>query len=186
MKRSKILPHIFFLILVGVFVLLNNSGLKQNRVVQPSLTNNKVTITKEAAEVVRVIDGDTIEVSLNSKKEMVRLIGIDAAETVDPRKTIECFGIKASNKAKEILNGKIVKLESDSTQGDKDKYGRILRYVFLDNINFNQLMISEGYAHEYTYQNNPYKYQLEFIEAQKSASENKKGLWADVIECKNE
>lgn len=178
MKYREILPHVIFAILVGIFVFINNSGGKINNL----QTNNvDVSAKKEIAEVLRIIDGDTIEVSLSGKKETVRLIGIDAPETVDPRITVECFGKQASDKAKEILSNKTVTLESDPTQGDRDKYGRFLRYVFLDGINFNKFMISEGYAHEYTYQNNPYNYQLEFIAAEKSARERKKGLWTNNV-----
>ena len=126
-----------------------------------------------------VIDGDTIQVVIDNKKEAIRLIGIDSPETVDPRKPVQCFGKEASAKAKSLLSGKSVRLESDPTQGERDKYQRLLRYVFLeDGTNFNKLMISEGYAHEYTY-NIPYKYQSEFKQAQKDAEENKRGLWAD-------
>src|SRR4051794_19966293 len=55
------------------------------------------------AAIVKVVDGDTVDVSLNGKTTRVRLIGINTPETVDPRKTIECFGNEASAKAKEIL-----------------------------------------------------------------------------------
>ena len=185
MKYRKVLPHVFFAILVGVFVLLNNSGLnsslKQSKIIQPSSTSNQVSTTKETAQVLRVVDGDTIEVSLNNKKETIRLIGIDSPETLDPRKPVQCFGIEASNKAKKTLNGKTVGLETDPTQGERDKYGRLLRYVFLNDLNFNKLMISEGFAHEYTYQNNPYKYQLDFIQAAKEARENNRGLWQKCV-----
>lgn len=136
--------------------------------------------TQKFYKVLRVIDGDTIVVNLDGSPKTIRLIGIDAPESVDPRKIVECFGIEASNKAKEILNGKKVSLEKDKSQGEKDKYGRLLAFVFLeDNTNFNKLMIKEGYAHEYTYQSNPYKYQKEFKKAEKEARINKKGLWAD-------
>ncbi len=129
--------------------------------------------------VVSVIDGDTIQVLIDTKKETLRLIGIDTPETVDPRKSVQCFGKEASAKAKALLSGKPVRLESDPTQGERDKYQRLLRYVFLeDGTNFNKLMISEGFAHEYTY-NIPYKYQTEFKQAQKEAEAAKKGLWAD-------
>ena len=132
-------------------------------------------------KVVKVIDGDTVAVEINGKKETIRLIGIDTPETVDPRKPVECFGIEASNKAKEILTGKSVKLEADSIVGERDKYGRLLRYIFLeDGTNFNKMMISEGYAYEYTY-NSPYKYQDEFKQAEKEAKEAKEGLWADGV-----
>lgn len=91
---------------------------------------------------------------------------------------MECFGVEASNKAKELLNGKMVALESDDSQGDRDKYNRLLRYVYLeDGTNFNKLMIEQGFAYEYTY-NLPYKYQKEFKEAEEETKTNKVGLWA--------
>jgi len=128
--------------------------------------------------VVSVVDGDTIKVSIDGKTETLRLIGIDTPETVDPRKPVQCFGTEASNKAKELLSGKKVRLEADSTQGELDKYDRLLRYVFLeDGTFFNKEMIALGYAHEYTYQSNPYKYQADFKVAEKDAREQSKGLW---------
>ena len=135
-------------------------------------------------EVVRVVDGDTIDVSIDGKTERIRLIGINTPETVDPRKPVECFGVEASNKAKELLTGKKVSLESDSTQGERDKYDRLLRYAFIDgDINFNLLMIQTGFAYEYTY-DLPYKYQSEFKEAQQKATASKAGLWGDA--CQNQ
>lgn len=132
-------------------------------------------------EVVKVVDGDTIDVNINGEIERLRLIGIDTPETVDPRKEIQCFGLEASNKAKELLLGKFVLLESDETQGERDKYRRLLRYVFLpDGTNFNLFMIQEGYAYEYTY-DEIYKYQGEFKNAQIYAEENQKGLWNKSI-----
>ncbi len=131
-------------------------------------------------KVLKVIDGDTVNVEIGGKSQTIRLIGIDSPETVDPRKPVQCFGKEASNKAKELLTEKSVNLEADPTQGDKDKYDRLLRYIYLENgMSVNKYMISEGYAHEYTYQNNPYKYQAEYIRAEQSAREGKKGLWAD-------
>lgn len=132
-------------------------------------------------KVIKIVDGDTIKVNIDGKNENVRLIGINSPEVNDPRKPVECFGKEASNKAKEILTDKSVKLENDPTQGDRDKYKRLLRYVFLeDGTSFNKLMIEEGYAYEYTY-NIPYKYKEEFKKAQKQAEDNKKGLWADNV-----
>lgn len=133
-------------------------------------------------KVMKVIDGDTVNVEIEGKSNTLRLIGIDTPETVDPRKPVQCYGKEASDKARVLLTGKNVALETDATQGDKDKYDRLLRYVYLeDGTSVNKFMISEGYAHEYTYQSNPYKYQSEYIEAQKQARESKKGLWADNI-----
>ena len=129
-------------------------------------------------EVVEVVDGDTLDVETPGKIERLRLIGIDTPETVDPRKEVQCFGKEASNKAKELLSGQFVTLESDESQGERDKYKRLLRYVFLpDGTNFNLYMIAEGYAHEYTY-DEPYKYQPEFKQAEIDARNNNKGLWS--------
>lgn len=131
---------------------------------------------KKTFLVTRVIDGDTIEIETG---ERIRLIGIDTPENVDPRKSVQFFGKEASEKAKEMLEGKTVRLESDPTQDNKDKYGRLLRYVFLsDGIFFNEWMVKNGYAHEYTYQI-PYQYQSEFKDAEIYARENKLGLWAE-------
>lgn len=146
--------------------------------------NIKTILPDGFYKVVRVIDGDTILVYINGKNQSVRLIGINAPETNDPRKKVECFGKEAKEKAIELLTDKNVRLIKDPTQGDKDKYQRLLRYVFLeDGTNFNKLMIEEGYAFEYTY-NIPYQYQKEFKLAQKEAEKNKKGLWADNV-CDN-
>ncbi|MEK9207587.1 MAG: thermonuclease family protein, partial [Patescibacteria group bacterium] len=121
---------------------------------------------QEAYKVIKVVDGDTIDVDINGEISRLRLIGIDTPETVDPRKPVQCFGREASNKAKELLQGQFIFLESDETQGERDKYKRLLRYVFLpDGRNFNLLMISSGYAHEYTY-DEPYKYQADFKQAE--------------------
>lgn len=136
---------------------------------------------KHQAALVKVVDGDTITVSINGKSETIRIIGIDTPEVVDPRKTVECFGKEASDFAKLTLqDNKTLFLESDPTQGERDKYQRLLRYVWIDDaaIDFGKLMIDGGFASEYTY-NLPYKYQSEYREAEKEAREAKKGLWAD-------
>lgn len=136
----------------------------------------KPTITYQ---VVRVVDGDTITVSQNGVNQTLRLIGLNTPETVDPRKPVECFGQEASAKAKELLTGKTVTLEADPTQGELDKYNRLLRYVYLpDGRLYNKLMIEQGYAYEYTY-NLPYKYQAQFKQAESEARAAKRGLWAD-------
>lgn len=146
---------------------------------QIKIASEIISPEKDLYEVVKVIDGDTISVDIDEKIETIRLIGIDSPESVDPRKPVQCFGKEASDKARQILIGKKVSLEYDPTQGDKDKYKRLLRYVFLeDGQNFNKLMIEEGFAYEYTY-DAQYKYHTEFKAAEKKAREEKRGLWAD-------
>ncbi len=129
-------------------------------------------------KVTEVVDGDTIKININGKIETLRLIGLDTPETVDPRKSVQCFGREASSKAKELLLGKNVRIEKDISQGELDKYNRILAYVHReDGLFYNKHMIETGYAHEYTY-NTPYKYQAEFKTVQKTAQQNSLGLWS--------
>lgn len=147
--------------------------------VQPTKTTSTQTNSQYTYySVSSVVDGDTIKVSIDGTITTLRLIGMDTPETVDPRKEVQCFGKEASNKAKELLTGEKVRIEEDSSQGELDKYGRTLAYVYReDGLFYNKYMIEQGYAHEYTY-NTPYKYQTEFKTAEKSAQTNLAGLWS--------
>ena len=132
----------------------------------------------ETYAVLRVVDGDTVSVSIGGKSETIRFIGIDTPETVDPRRAVQCFGREASDKTKELLAGQRVMLEKDPSQGERDKYGRLLAYVFRsDGLFVNEYLVEQGYAHEYTY-SAPYKYQAEFRAAEAQARLLGRGLWA--------
>lgn len=132
-------------------------------------------------DVVDVVDGDTVKLNINGIVETARLIGIDTPETVHPSKPVECFGIEASNKAKTTLSGRAVSFETDPSQGTRDTYGRLLGYIILsDGSNFNQMMIEQGYAYEYTY-SVPYKYQSAFKAAEQNARTSGAGLWAEGV-----
>jgi len=126
--------------------------------------------------VTKVIDGDTITIEGG---QVIRYIGIDTPETVHPSKPVECFGLEASNKNKELVEGKRVKLEKDVSE--TDKYGRLLRYVWIDDIFVNDYLVRQGYAYVYTYPPDV-KYSDQFVEAQREAEKNNRGLWAS---CKS-
>jgi micrococcal nuclease len=128
-------------------------------------------------KVTRVVDGDTIKAIVNGKEEGIRLIGIETPETVDPNEPVQCYGPEASAEAARLLAGKRVTLEADPSQDGRDRYGRLLRYVFVNHVNFNQHMIAEGFAHELTYAG-PYKYQADFKAAERAARKDGKGLWS--------
>ena len=135
--------------------------------------------SEQLFSVVNVVDGDTIDVKMDSGIKRIRIIGINTPETKDRRKPVECFGKEASIEAINLLAGQKVRLVSDPTQGDRDKYGRLLRYVFLsDGSNYSEKMISGGYGHEFTYRI-PHKYQKDFKKAENEARDKKRGLWAD-------
>lgn len=132
----------------------------------------------ELYPVVRVVDGDTLIVRVADKTERVRLIGVDTPETVDPRKPVQCFGPEAARKTKELLEGRKVRLVFDPTQGERDKYRRVLAYVYRDDGLFvNLQLLREGFAHEDTYRV-PYKFRDDFKKAEREASKDGKGLWA--------
>lgn len=131
-----------------------------------------------SAPVVAVVDGDTLDVRLGGRRERVRLIGINTPESVDPRRPVECYGREASAKAKELLRGQTVLLEADPSQDEQDRFGRLLRYVWLpDGRLFNLEMVAQGYAFEYTFAA-PYKYRDEFRRAQARARSDGLGLWS--------
>ena len=126
-------------------------------------------------EVMAVVDGDTIKIRYGGTVESVRLIGIDTPEKD------ECFNHEATYKIKQLVEGKYVKIEFDNSQGERDRYDRLLLYIWEDGILVNDVMIREGYAFEYTY-NLPYKYMEQFKQAQTEALENSKGLWSGVCD----
>lgn len=133
---------------------------------------------KQSGTVTRVVDGDTLKVDINGAEETVRLIGIDTPELARSGKAAECFAKQAQTRLKSLAEGKSVILESDSSQADQDRYGRLLRYVLTtEGENLNLTMIKDGYAFEYTYES-PYQYQSEFKAAQKDAKAQSLGLWA--------
>lgn len=128
----------------------------------------------------KVIDGDTIELKVDGRLQKIRLIGMDTPEVVDPRKVVQCFGREASAQGHKRLENQIVRLEYDVQVGERDKYGRLLGYVFLpDGSNYAEGMIRDGYAHEYTYQNQVYKYQQTFKSAEAQAQAANRGFWAE-------
>ena len=131
-------------------------------------------------KVIKVVDGDTFDISINNQTVKVRLLGVDTPETVDPRKTVQCFGKEASDKAKELLIGHFVTLKTDPTQSITDKYDRLLVYVYRDDGLFiNKYLVENGYAHEYTY-NIPYQKMDEFKGLERWARDNKVGLWGNL------
>lgn len=99
---------------------------------------------RESAEVVRVVDGDTIEVDLDGRVEDVRYIGIDTPESVKPGTPVECFGEEASDANRELVEGERVALVFDREL--RDRYGRLLAYVYVDGTLVNAELVRDGFA----------------------------------------
>lgn len=128
-------------------------------------------------QVAGIVDGDTIKVWIGGTRVGVRLLGIDTPETVKPGYAQGCFGKQASSKMQSLVQSKQVHLVPDATQGDKDRYGRLLRYVVLpDGRDVSQQLIAGGFGREYTYAA-AYAKQGTFRAAQSSAQARRAGLW---------
>jgi len=126
--------------------------------------------------VLKVIDGDTIVVQIGFKKETVRLLGVDTPEVKSPYTEEECFGKEASSKTRHLLLKQRVYLLKDKNAPDRDKYGRLLRYVFLENGKFvNAELIEEGYAFLYILE--PIEFGDYFRYLEEKAKEQRIGLW---------
>jgi micrococcal nuclease len=126
------------------------------------------------AQVVRVVDGDTIVVVMGGVEYRVRYIGINTPETVDPRKPVECYGREASQRNHELVDGKMVELEKDVSE--TDQYGRLLRYVWLNGDMVNAILVREGYALASTYPPDV-KYDELFLDLEREARQAGRGLW---------
>lgn len=132
--------------------------------------------TESGWRVERVVDGDTLLVTRDGREERVRMIGIDTPETVKPGSPIECFGPEASDFAKDSLSGRDVVLEYDATAGLRDRYDRVLAYVWLDGRLFNLESIRGGFAEQRLY-GQPYAWYAEFVAADALARDAGIGRW---------
>ncbi|MFZ1720656.1 MAG: thermonuclease family protein [Candidatus Moraniibacteriota bacterium] len=178
MKKSS--AYIFG---IGIIILLT-AGIFATIVLWPkewrvsflgwSIKESKMdAIDTEWVKVARVIDGDTIELE---NREKVRYVGVNTPESVDPRRKVECFGKESSAYNKNLVEGKWVRLEWDIS--DRDKYGRLLRSVYLEDGTFvNEILVREGYAHASPYTPDISKKEL-FREAEMDARMNARGLWS--------
>jgi micrococcal nuclease len=148
--------------------------------VAPALWTNKVPSGAEPAALISVSDGDTIRVDVGGREEAVRLILIDTPETHDPNNPPECYGAEASAFLERLLPaGSELYLETDVSE--RDRFGRLLRYVWLDRSNevylVNEAMVRSGYAAQSTFPPDV-KYEERIQEAAHFAHEHGYGLWS--------
>jgi endonuclease YncB( thermonuclease family) len=173
--KQKISQSILLLLAIGLLFYLPNLKTTNN---QQKESIREIDLSKTPSygeyQVVRkVIDGDTIELD---DGERLRYIGVDTPEVNDPRKPVQCFAKEASAMNRDLVEGKKVKFFKDIT--DRDRYGRLLGYVYLEDGTFvNLKLVKDGYAFSYPYPPDVAK-QEEFNAAQKFARTNRLGLWA--------
>lgn len=137
---------------------------------QPTATESLFT----DAQVIQVLDGDTIEVDIGGQAFKVRYIGINCPETNHPEKGLEPFGPEADVKNAELVEGQTVRLEKDVSE--TDKYGRLLRYVWVGDTMINEVLVREGYARSSAYPPDV-KHQELLDQCEQEARDSNRGLW---------
>ena len=131
----------------------------------------------EAAFVINVVDGDTIDVLIGGRELRVRYIGIDTPETVDPQRPVECFGREASKRNRELVEGMTVGLERDVSE--TDQFGRLLRHVWANGEMVNAALVEEGYASASTFPPD-IRYAELFAALETQARAHNRGLWGSA------
>ena len=132
--------------------------------------NEEVTFSK-------CVDGDTFKVILNEEEYTVRMLAVDTPETVHPTKGVEYYGKEASNyTCDKLTNAKRIELEYDENSDKKDKYDRLLAWVFVDDELLQELLVENGYA-KVAYLYDDYKYTNLLEEKQELASAKNIGIW---------
>jgi len=126
--------------------------------------------------VVRVVDGDTIEVARGTNSDTIRLLGINTPETHHPTKPVECFGPEAAAFTDEHLAGRSVQLEDD-IEG-RDRYGRRLAYVVVDGERFNDELLRRGYARLLVIEPN-HAHARTMLREELDAKRAGRGLWSE-------
>ncbi len=128
--------------------------------------------------VVRFSDGDTITVDMNGKEETIRMIGVDTPETHHPELPVQCYGPAASAYTKDLIGEQKVRLEADPTNQNRDRYDRLLRYVYLpDGRLVAAELVKNGYGFAYT--SFPFTKKDEFVNLEQQAKAENKGLWGN-------
>ena len=114
------------------------------------------------------VDGDTIAVNMNGTVETIRFIGVDTPETHKPNTPVQCYGPAAAAYTKNRIGTQRVRLVSDSQSTNRDRYNRLLRYVYLpDGTNVDQELVAKGYA--FAYVSFPFTKSDDFAAAQANA-----------------
>lgn len=175
--RKKTFIYILALILAVLQLVFYKDNPLPKIISNPTATPTPVTTVapyeKQKVRVVRVIDGDTIEIEGNIK---LRYIGINTPELHDPKRPVECFGQVASDENKKLVEGKEIFIQRDVSE--TDRYKRLLRYVWVGDIFVNDYLVRQGFAQVSTFPPDV-KYIPQFLAAQTEAQENVRGLWKE-------
>ncbi len=175
MNRSKSFwfSFVVFILLIGCFLGAGYWATKHPFKLPPAQVNFQPGYYR----VIKFDDGDTIVVNMDGHNETVRMIGVDTPETKDPRKPVQCYGHEASDFTKNLIGTNAVRLESDPLNTNRDRYNRLLRYVYLpDGRLIETEIIKQGYG--FAYLGFPFEKKNEFKADEDQARQANIGLWA--------
>ena len=185
------IKHVTILILAIILVILKFITTNQIKEAYKVLEETEKYIVepnknkKYDCRVNRVIDGDTIEVSFIKEKkdgwsetEKIRLVGVNTPElNSQNNKPKEYFSEEAYSFTKQELNGQYIQIQLDNVSAERDKYGRLLAYVYINNFMFNKILIERGFARYYpNFEFNNENMEV-FNQAEIYAKQNKIGMW---------
>jgi micrococcal nuclease len=178
MAKRKLLSKRNVSLISALIVLLLTFAQSQGWLgIEADQTADKITQSQPGLYTIdHFIDGDTIAVKMSGKTETVRMIGVDTPETHKPNTPVQCYGPAAAAFTKNLIGENKIRLESDSQNQDRDRYGRLLRYVYLaDGRLVEKELILGGYGFAYT--SFPFTKKDEFVAYEKQAQAANKGLW---------
>jgi micrococcal nuclease len=186
-RRRQNVIFVGCLLLLAALVLFERSPIRRSWQRQPQSGQEAKTYDLEKYDgktftVVKVVDGDTIDIDVPDGKDKytrIRLWGIDAPETRNDKYDKTYFGKEAAEFAGELTLGKQVNVYLDEGNRTRGKYGRLLAYVQLPDRTFlNEVMVAEGFAYaDLRFRHSLYN---KYKDLQASARRQKKGLWANV------
>ena len=132
---------------------------------------------KEQVEFSKCVDGDTFKIVMDNEIKTVRMLAIDTPESVHPTKEVEKYGKESSKYTCDLLtNAKKIELEYDNNSDKKDKYDRVLAWIWVDDILLQDELVKNGYA-EVAYLYGDYKYIDTLKDHQSVAEASKIGIW---------
>lgn len=176
-RHTRLLIVLFILIVLAVVATQSGwlgNGLKIAEKSQPGLY-----------KVGQFVDGDTVVVDMNGSPETIRFIGVDTPETHKPNTPVQCYGPEAAAYTKSLIGNQRVRLSSDPLDTNRDRYGRLLRYVYLpDGTLVDEVLIQKGYG--FAYLGFPFDKSKQFAADQENAKTAKLGLWASCTPSVNQ
>ncbi len=184
-RRLGVVAVLSAVLLTGWVAVAAAAGPAQARLVSMAAlaatpTVRAVTVPAGTTGIVsRVVDGDTVHVTdARGSRIKVRVLGIDTPETVDPRKPVQCWGPEATRFATATLLNKKVTVVTDPTQATRDRYDRLLAYVYLsDGGNYSVLAARAGAARSYIFNHTPVAQHAAITAAEAQARAAQQGLW---------